>query len=548
MGTLSPINLNRGDQVIINGPVTLTTQQISSTSLNVMCDPTYSALDPSKVGVNQFVGCLWKGISFNTLTAIAPAGPAQTAPVAKTSKALDFNWGVGTPSTLVGVDLFSARWKGLFTFAPGTYVFTGGSDDGMRVRFNSITKLDKWVNRGYTTNTFTETYSTQTTISIELDFYENSGLAQVSFGWVGTTPIQPVVPTAPTGLKAASGDKIAALTWGVVTLANSYKIYRDNVAIGTATSPSFTNTGLTNGQTYAYKVSAVNSIGEGPFSSIVNATPVATVGGSWSTPFLTRPSSPKLVLTGQSNLTISNLAFNGISDRAITIENCSDITITACDLSSCIGGIYALNSTNITVIWNRLRNMGDGTIGAGHSNYIQFNNTVGGYIANNKGKGGNTEDLISIYQSGGPDSAHPLIVENNAFESPLPPDSYAWTNSSGSGSMIGDNGGSHIIVRNNTYLNPGQVGIGISGGSDIHILNNIIYGAQRTLSNIGMYVWNQGGPASSGIEVGGNRVWWKNAAGSVSAYWDAGNCGTVTGTGNVWQDVTIDPATLAVTL
>jgi hypothetical protein len=276
------------------------------------------------------------------------------------------------------------------------------------------------------------------------------------------------------------------------------------------------------------------------------ATPTPIVGDPWSVAFMSRPASGPVVINGKTNVTVSGYSFRGIADRAITIENSSNVTIAANDFSGNVGGIYCLNSTNVSVTWNRFQNIGNGTIGGGHSNFIQFNACTGGYIANNKGIGGDTEDMVSLYKSGGADATHPLIVENNAFESPLPPDPNAWSSSSGSGTMIGDGGGSHIIVRNNTYRNVGQVGIGIAGGSDIHVLDNVIYGAQRPLSNVGVYVWNQSGGACSGIEVNGNRVRWTNAAGASNGYWNAGNCGTVTGTNQ--RNAALDQLTLTVRL
>jgi hypothetical protein len=78
-------------------------------------------------------------------------------------------------------------------------------------------------------------------------------------------------------------------------------------------------------------------------------------------------------------------------------------------------------------------------------------------------------------------------------------------------------------------VNPGQVGIFIAGGTNNKILSNLVYGAQRTSSNVGLYVWNQSSTPCSGNEVSGNQVWWKNASGSMNNAWNAGNCGTVAG-------------------
>jgi len=90
-------------------------------------------------------------------------------------------------------------------------------------------------------------------------------------------------PTAPTGLAATVGNGTVTLTWNAGGGATSYTVSRGSAsggpftAIGTVTSPSpttFTNTGLTNGTTYYYVVSGTNSIGTGPNSAPVAATPI----------------------------------------------------------------------------------------------------------------------------------------------------------------------------------------------------------------------------------------------------------------------------------
>ncbi len=87
------------------------------------------------------------------------------------------------------------------------------------------------------------------------------------------------VPAAPTGLTATAGTRRVKLTWTAVSGATSYKVYRGTasgaesstpIASG-VTSATFTNTGLTSGTTYYYKVAAVNSVGTGPLSQEVSA-------------------------------------------------------------------------------------------------------------------------------------------------------------------------------------------------------------------------------------------------------------------------------------
>jgi hypothetical protein len=107
-------------------------------------------------------------------------------------------------------------------------------------------------------------------------------------------------PPAPTGLVAAGGNGSVGLTWTASTGATSYSIYRGTTsggeataAVGTSTTASFTDTGLTNGTTYYYTVTANDSAGTSAHSGEVHATPAATTsagvqisaGGPAAAPF-----------------------------------------------------------------------------------------------------------------------------------------------------------------------------------------------------------------------------------------------------------------------
>lgn len=90
------------------------------------------------------------------------------------------------------------------------------------------------------------------------------------------------VPAAPTGLSATAGDAQVALSWTASSGATSYNVKRSTTGGGPyttvasgVTATNYTNTGLTNGTTYYYVVSAVNSAGESANSSQVSATPAA---------------------------------------------------------------------------------------------------------------------------------------------------------------------------------------------------------------------------------------------------------------------------------
>jgi titin len=87
-------------------------------------------------------------------------------------------------------------------------------------------------------------------------------------------------PSAPTGLAATVGSGTVTLTWNAGGGATSYTVKRANVSggtytnLGTPTAATYADSGLTNGMTYYYVVSATNSAGTSGNSSEVAATPI----------------------------------------------------------------------------------------------------------------------------------------------------------------------------------------------------------------------------------------------------------------------------------
>ena len=131
---------------------------------------------------------------------------------------------------------------------------------------------------------FTDTGVTNGTKYFYVVSSYNSAGQSANSAEASATPSAPAtIPSTPSGLQASPGDAQVGLTWNVSNGATSYNLKRATTTggpyttIGSSTMSSFTNTGLTNGTSYFYVVSALNSAGESANSAEVNATPAAPV-------------------------------------------------------------------------------------------------------------------------------------------------------------------------------------------------------------------------------------------------------------------------------
>lgn len=251
-------------------------------------------------------------------------------------------------------------------------------------------------------------------------------------------------------------------------------------------------------------------------------------------------------LTNSSNIHITNCKFLNGANRGIYLYNCHNITIDKCLFSNVVTGVLADHCQDgIVVNYNQFLNM-IGPMPAGQ--YVQFN-TVNGQglsISYNKGENifgkGKPEDCINLYKSNGtPES--PIQVIGNWIRGGGP-------SGSGGGIMLGDNGGSYQIAKDNILVNPGEYGMAIAGGSHISIINNRIYGRSQAFTNVGLYVNAIGGYKVSDAVVKGNKIDFYNAANYNNNVWLEGNTQKPQGwdDGNIYGDKTLNERILPITI
>jgi len=156
-------------------------------------------------------------------------------------------------------------------------------------------------------------------------------------------------PIAPAGLAASTSSGTATLTWLATGGATSYSVQRSSSktgtykAIGTVTSPAattFTDKGLTNGDTYYYEVSGTNKAGTSPNSMPLAVTP-----------------EPPPVFTATASAKPASIAASGTSTVTFTVKNS--------------GGPYSNANVEIQVT-------GPGGAAAGYEVYSGQNFTAGG--------------------------------------------------------------------------------------------------------------------------------------------------------------------------
>ena len=123
---------------------------------------------------------------------------------------------------------------------------------------------------------------------------------------MGSPTSQPTPPSAPWNVHAVRGDRSVTLTWSAPFDDGGSPITNYRIFGGTASGSeafliqlgivtTYTDSGLSNGVTYYYQVSAKNAVGEGLRSSEVSATP-ATVPGPPSS-LVATPSIQRITLS-----------------------------------------------------------------------------------------------------------------------------------------------------------------------------------------------------------------------------------------------------------
>jgi hypothetical protein len=225
-----------------------------------------------------------------------------------------------------------------------------------------------------------------------------------------------------------------------------------------------------------------------------------------------------------TGVTIRNCWIHDSSRCGVETYHCRDLKVEGCRIENVATGLYAIDSSDIHFIGNFVRNV-VGPFPRGQM--VQFDNVTGrncairgNYAVNEMGKS-HPEDVINLYESRGEPGA-PIVIEDN-YVTGDPTRGSEGKSKTGSGIMLGDQGGAWLLCRHNIVLSAGQVGMGVAGGTDIRVEENLILGTRSNVSNVGLYAWNQSHAPSGKVTIIGNRVHWMDAQGESHGWWEGGN-------------------------
>lgn len=173
--------------------------------------------------------------------------------------------------------------------------------------------------------------------------------------WITYHPPTPTLPSAPQSLSASGGVATVALSWSAPANEGyppitGYRIYRGTNPgslswvrdVGTQTST--TDTGLSAGTTYYYRVAALNGAGEGPLSNSASATTVAPPSAPSAPTATAEPGIVTLTWSppasnGGSSLT-GYRVYRGDSGSSLTLLKSVDTSLTTTDATVAAATTY----------------------------------------------------------------------------------------------------------------------------------------------------------------------------------------------------------------
>jgi hypothetical protein len=291
----------------------------------------------------------------------------------RTDATVNFNWGTGSPNSAISSDTFSVRWTGqvqpLFS---ETYTFYTVSDDGVRLWVNGTLLINNWTNHSSVENSGAISLAGNQKYDIVMEYYENTNGATATLSWSSASQAKQIIPKTQLYAVVAAPSAPSSLVTTQVASGNINLAWTDNSnnesgfkierCQGTSCSnfveiaqvgsgvTTYSNTGLTSGTSYSYRVRAYNSSGNSSYSNTVTAT-TPTSGP-------TLPSAPSSLSATPASSSQVNLAWtdNANDESGFRIERSAD-AVSFAEIATVGANVtsYANSGLSATTYYYRIR-------------------------------------------------------------------------------------------------------------------------------------------------------------------------------------------------
>jgi hypothetical protein len=138
----------------------------------------------------------------------------------RTDREIDFDWGYGSPASVVPADGFSVRWTRLVHLQKGRYRFVARPDDGIRLYVDQRLAIDAWYDQAGQTHVYQADLEAGDHLLV-VEYYENMGAAAVQVSWTLEDAVagewrrefyaNPTLSGAPNGIRS---DPEIDFDWG----------------------------------------------------------------------------------------------------------------------------------------------------------------------------------------------------------------------------------------------------------------------------------------------------------------------------------------------
>ena len=211
---------------------------------------------------NNPLGC-WDWWGYTSSDYALRSGPQMQAIIAMVSQITSgFKGGGGAPAVPTGLAV------------------SGTSESSVSLTWKPITQASSYniyrdgnnVGSSYAASYTDGALSASTTYSYTVSALNSSGESAQSMAVSATTLGTSEIPTVPNGLTVSgTTTSSVSLTWNASARAVAYNVYRNGNKVGSSSSTSYNDSGLSGGTNYIFAVTAVNSSGESAKSQTVTA-------------------------------------------------------------------------------------------------------------------------------------------------------------------------------------------------------------------------------------------------------------------------------------